>query len=197
MVVSHVTTHTTLLAKLGEKNNQDAWQEFYLRYGDLIRGFARRRGVQPNDCDDLLQDVIVKLSRSMPGFQYDPAKGKFRSYLKTVAIRAIIDKSSQKKAQSPVENIDQLTRLASQDEEVEQAWESEWRRYHLRLAMRLVEMEFSTKDLQAFRAYALDGRSAKQVAEQMGISVDQVYQAKSLIIRRLSELIEQQVREEG
>ncbi len=197
MVVSHVTTHTTLLQQLADSDNTDAWQEFYARYGDLMRGFARRRGVQPSDCDDLLQDVILKLTRSMPQFSYDPARGKFRGYLKTITVRAIIDKFSQKHAQTPVENIEEFTRLSSDDQEVEQAWEIEWRRYHLRQAMRFVEMEFSTKDLNLFQAYAVEGQSAGQVAEQAGVSVDQVYQAKSQITRRLSALIASQVDAEG
>ena len=77
------------------------------------------------------------------------------------------------------------------------AWEDEWREYHLRQAMRTVEVEFNAADRAAFDAYVLEGRDAREVAASLDLSVDQVYQAKSRILKRLSVLVEQQVSEEG
>lgn len=42
----------------------------------LLAGFARRRGLQGADCDDLVQDVLMALVKAMPGFRYDPHKGR-------------------------------------------------------------------------------------------------------------------------
>lgn len=191
------TTHVTLLARLAEGKDSSAWDEFWHRYGDLIRGFAHRQGLQPTDCDDIVQDVLVKLVQSMPGFAYDPAKGRFRSYLKTVVLRAVYQRFSQKKELRAVEDIEAAVDAAGSDQKVEEVWETEWRRYHLRQAMRSVEVEFSGKDLAAFQAYAVDGKDPQTTAETLGISTNQVYQAKSRILKRLGELIECQVADEG
>ena len=64
---AQLTTHTTLLARLAKGDDSSAWQEFNDRYGQLIRGFARRRGLQPADCDDVAQEVLLGLSKAMPG----------------------------------------------------------------------------------------------------------------------------------
>jgi DNA-binding CsgD family transcriptional regulator len=45
--------------------------------------------------------------------------------------------------------------------------------------------------------YGVEGRDAKETAKQLGMSVDAVYQAKSRIVRRLGQLIEHQIVEEG
>ncbi len=45
--------------------------------------------MQPADCDDLVQDVLLALSKAMQNFEYDPQKGKFRAYLKTVTLHSI------------------------------------------------------------------------------------------------------------
>ena len=190
-------THASLLARLGVGADPAAWREFHYRYGELIRGFARRRDLQPSDCDDIAQDVLLSLAKAMPGFRYDPRKGKFRSYLKTVTLRAIFKKSRQKHGEVNLEHIEEATRAADADTVIEEAWETEWRHYHLRQAMRVIEAEFSPADRRAFQRYAVEGADARETAETLSMSVDQVYQAKSRITKRLAKLIELQVQEEG
>jgi RNA polymerase sigma-70 factor (ECF subfamily) len=193
---SQTTTHTSLLERLRGDSAVAAWGEFVERYGDLIRGFARRRGVQPADCDDVVQEVLLSLSRTLPGFQYDPAKGKFRAFLKTVALRTIVDRSRQKR-EAAGGVLEEAVERAGHESELEEAWEAEWRQYHLRKALRVIQVEFADTDCQAFRYYALEQRDARETAASVGLSTDQVYQAKSRIVRRLSTLIQAQVDEEG
>lgn len=178
----------------------EAWAEFQARYGELIRRFAMRRGLQAADCDDVLQDTLVALGKSMPGFEYDPQRGNFRSYLKTVVSRVIFKKLRQNNPDStlPVNGADGARRgVPNTDPAMETIWESEWRRYHLQLAMRTIESEFNEADRAAFTQYALEGHDARDTAELLGLTLDQVYQAKSRILKRLSAVIEQQVAEEG
>lgn len=196
-VCTQLTTHTTLLARLADDTDREAWRDFYERYGELIRGFVRRRGLQPADCDDAVQEVLASLSQAMASFAYDPAKGKFRSYLKTVTLRAIFKIIRQKQGQVDLEHIEEATRAAENDTTAEEAWEAEWRQYHLRQAMRVIEAEFNEADRRAFQQYAVEGVEAREVAAALGMSVDQVYQAKSRILKRLAQLIELQVQDEG
>ena len=192
-----ITTHTTLLARLADGGDRAAWGLFLERYGELVRAFARRQGMQLADCDDVLQDVLVALTRAMPGFSYDPAKGKFRSYLKTITLRAVFRRRFQNRGQVELEHIEEATRAASTDEAIEEAWESEWRRYHVRLALLTLSAEFNTVDRRAFQRYAVEGAEVRTVGEELGLSVDQVYQAKSRILKRLTQVIEAQVEDEG
>lgn len=100
------TTRPSLLARVSGDTDPHAWREFCDRYGDLIRSFALRRGLQGAYADDVLQDVLVALTKSMPGFQYDPAKGKFRSYLKTMVVRSVFRRTFQKRADIPLEVVE-------------------------------------------------------------------------------------------
>ncbi len=191
------TTCAKLLARVSEGSDPVAWREFCDRYGEVIRGFARRRGVQDADCDDVVQDVLISLTAAMPGFIYDPVKGKFRSYLKTAVLRSIFKKFRQKNVAVGIEAIDDLTQSAAADPEIDDFWEAEWRQHHVRLAMRTLAAEFNSSDQAAFQAYVVDGQDAAAVAQRLGVSVAAVYQAKSRMIRRLTELIGAQVDEEG
>lgn len=196
-VRSNLTTHTTLLNRLSAGQDNAAWADFVSRYGELIRSFARVRGLQSSDCDDLLQDVLISLSKSMPGFEYDPERGRFRSFLKTVVVRAISRRFRKAHAAAPLDENDQAEGASDGDAELDDQWELEWRQYHLRTAMRVVEMEFNEADLMAFKHYAVDGNSPQATAELTGLNPNQIYKAKSNILKRLGEIIAQQVEEEG
>ena len=191
---SQTATHSTLLARLADVHDPSAWTEFHDRYCELVRTFCRVRGLQPADADDVLQDVMLSLSKSMPGFRYDPSKGKFRSYLKTVVMHAISKKACQN---NPAHRLSDVGSQALPQDDDDSLWEAQWRQYHLRRALRIVETEYSHLDRQAFERYAMSGEDVKSVAEALGMSVDHVYQAKSRIARRIGELIRAQVEEEG
>lgn len=191
------STHTTLLTRLSNGIDPTAWQEFNDRYIDLLRGFTRRYGLQAADCDDVIQDVLLNLSRSMKKFNYDPEKGKFRAYLKTMTLHSIFKYFRQKTDHKSLDEYEAEKKAAILDPEVEALWEEEWRRYHIRLAMRRLGKEFNEKDRMAFSEYALMDRPAGKTAEALNLTVDQVYQAKSRILKRLGELILDQVHDEG
>lgn len=188
-------THTTLLARLADGSDGDAWHDFLDRYGVLIRGCCVRRGMQAADAEDVTQEVLLSLTKAMPGFRYDPSKGLFRSYLKTVVMNAISRKSRQNPAAARLSEAGGGAGEA--DAPTDEDWESEWRQYHMRRAMKQLESEFRESDRLAFRLYAVEGRAPGDVASELSISVESVYQIKSRIMRRLSEIIGRQVEDEG
>lgn len=204
-VQSQTQTHASLLARLGDRENRPsaeaAWSEFLDRYGELIRGFCRRHDLQASDQDDVLQDVLVSLSRAMPGFRYDPSVGKFRGYLRTVVLHAIYRRLCQRREGIALGDLDSIAAAragtAGADPGTDAAWELEWRQHHLRQAMRTIDAEFSGRDRAVFERYALAGESVEAVSADFGISREALYQIKSRITRRLSELIQAQVEEEG
>ena len=193
----HSVTHASLLARLAGDADPMVWREFLDRYGDLLRSFARRENLQPADCDDVVQDVLLALTRTMPEFAYDRSRGKFRSYLKTITLHAIFKKRARQRGAVNLQHIEEATHLAAEDEAVERNWELEWRSYHIRLAMRTIRVEFNDSDCEVFKRYAIAGQDAQKVAQELDVSVDQVYQAKSRILKRLTKLIEAQVEDEG
>lgn len=188
-----LSTHQSLLARLSAGADQTAWAEFAHRYGELIRGFARRRGLQAADVEDMLQEVCVALSKGMRDFVYQPSRGRFRGYLKTIAVRSI--GKHLRKHGGPVLEAEAEPALA--DPEIEANWEAEWRQHHLRTAMQGIGAEFRATDVRAFELLTQGGADAKAVAGELGISVDSAYQAKSRILKRLRELIKAQVEDEG
>ncbi|TWT43704.1 RNA polymerase factor sigma-70 [Phycisphaerae bacterium RAS1] len=188
-----LTTHVSLLARLSDGDDATAWSDFLDRYGELIRSFAQRRGLQAADCDDVAQDVLLALTKAMRSFEYRAEKGRFRAYLKAATLRLVNRKFWQKTGVRPLEQVED----AGADPAVESLWEEEWRAHHVRQAMRTLEVEFGRTELRAFQWYGVEGRGAQETAAALSLSLNQVYQAKSRVMKRLAELIEEQTQDEG
>ena len=148
-------THVTLLARLSDGVDPSAWSEFHRRYGNLILGFARRYGLQTVDCEDVAQEVLLALSQSMADFQYDPAKGKFRAFLRTLTVRTIFRRIRQKQASEVQCDIETADGGASSDDAIEALWEEQGQQYHISHAMQRPAPEFNEGARMAFRQYAL------------------------------------------
>ena len=75
-------TDPALLDDVRDPRNHAAWEKFIARYGPMIRGWCRHW--YPREADDRAYDVFAELIFRMINFEYDPSKGRFRGWLKTV-----------------------------------------------------------------------------------------------------------------
>jgi RNA polymerase sigma factor (sigma-70 family) len=86
------STHISLLCALQQEGRQeDMWAAFHTRYREVILGWCLRRGLPPDTAEDLTQEVMLKLFQRLPEYRYDPARGLFRSWLKTVVNNILTD----------------------------------------------------------------------------------------------------------
>ena len=79
------TTHASLLMRLREPAEQEAWARFVKLYTPLLYAWARRLPLREQDAADLVQDVFTVLVRKLPEFDYDRHKS-FRAWLRTVTL---------------------------------------------------------------------------------------------------------------
>src|SRR3984957_4560319 len=77
-------TRASLLVRLRDGGDAEAWREFVHLYAPVIYGFARKRGLQDADAADLMQDVLRSVSSAVHRLEYDPVRGTFRGWLFTV-----------------------------------------------------------------------------------------------------------------
>ena len=77
-------TRVTLLTRIRDGRDAEAWREFVQLYGPVVYRFARNRGLQDADAADLMQDVLRSVARNAHRMEYDPKRGTFRGWLYTV-----------------------------------------------------------------------------------------------------------------
>ena len=163
-----------------------AWGEFHARYAPVVAGFARRCGAGAQDVDDIVQDVIAAFFAVSGEFAYDPARGRFRGWLKTCAVRCAIRRAGKNLRFRGVP----LDQVSGVELAVEPLWNDVWEQALVAQALALIREE--CRDGIAFRAferYVLLDQPAERVAAELGVSVDVVYQSKTRITRQLREAV--------
>src|SRR5688572_30473159 len=78
---SDAQTPPSLLLRLRNPRDQDAWDSFVRVYGPLVFGHARRRGLTYQDAEDVAQKVFARVSEAIRTFEYEKERGRFRDWL--------------------------------------------------------------------------------------------------------------------
>jgi RNA polymerase sigma-70 factor, ECF subfamily len=186
---SHLT-RVSIFARLGSagpKERELAWSEFRSRYAPIIAGFAAKCGASRQDIDDIIQDMLTNFLGASGEFVYDPAKGRFRGYLKTCTVRAAIRRAGKniRFRGIPLDEIPQAE-LA-----VEPIWDDVWEQQLVTEALRQVrEACQNSTAFRAFEQYVLLDRSAEIVANELGTSVNNVHQSKTRITKQLRDTVQ-------
>jgi RNA polymerase sigma-70 factor (ECF subfamily) len=185
-------TRASLLVRLRDPRDEDAWKEFVDLYVPVIYGFARKQGLQDADAVDLAQEVICAVSGSVGRLDYDPRRGAFRNWLFTVVRRKLANWRRAHKHDPRGGGEPQTQYLLEQcpAPDIAQAeWDAEWEQRLFAWACEQVRRDVSAASWQAFWKTAVDGQPIKEVAGGLGLSVAAVYLARSRIVARLKELV--------
>jgi RNA polymerase sigma factor (sigma-70 family) len=179
------TTNPSIFVRLkatDAKPREFAWNEFHARYAPVIAAFAKRLGGKPQDVDDAVQDVLTGFFAKAPTFAYDPAKGRFRGYLKVCTYHAL-KKRLGKQARVQGKPLDTVPEDSIA---IEQIWNDAWEQEKLRRALAEVKAELGdSKTAQAFELYVVRDQPVQEVAKALDMHVNSVYRAKEQITEML------------
>lgn len=187
------STRITLIQRLHDPADQEAWEAFVELYGPIIFAFARHRGCTVSDAADMVQEVLAKMTRRMRTFDFDPARGRFRSWLYLVVKSHLIDRLRRESVRPQLVGGDpadhRLNECEDESESHEEMWDAEYRRQLLHRALPTLKPQFSDSTWQAFVRTALEDADPARVAEELGMSPGAVYVAKSRVLARLREKV--------
>lgn len=96
-----VRTSKTLLEKLRVFEDRRAWSQFTSLYLPMIQTWVRRFGLSHDDVEELTSRLLTKLVEALPRFDYDPGKGSFRGWLKTVTQRELTTFARERRRRIP------------------------------------------------------------------------------------------------
>ena len=194
-------TRASLLVQLRDGANHGAWQEFMKLYGPVVYGFARKRGLQDADAADLMQDVMRSVSNAIGRLDYDRNQGTFRGWLFTITRNRVFNFLSARRIRPQGSGDSSTHQMLNSHPNPDtndgsDVWEVEYQRRLASLAMERVKNEFKQNTWQAFWMTAVEGKSAAEIASQIGMSSGAIYVAKSRVLARLKEEVESMRRQE-
>src|SRR5438105_2984251 len=195
------TTRRSLVLRLRNLDDEAAWKQFLEIYEPLVYRIARRKGLQEADAHDLCQDVFRSVASAIGRWDPDPAKGKFRSWLFRIARNVLLNFLARERRQprgSGRTSIHELLEAKpATDPEAHAEFALEFKRRAFHWAAQRVRNEFTESTWQAFWQTGVHNRPVEEVARELGISAGAVYIARSRVLARLRDRVEQLTDDSG
>ena len=181
-------TRKSLIEKLGNWEDQRAWDDFYRNYWRLILSVALKAGLRQEEAFDVVQETVLALAKQSKQNKYDPEQGSFKVWLMNMARWRIADQFRKRKK-------DTASRGSAGDEDgrststldgipdpaglgLEKVWDAEWNKNLTDRAIAKVKSKVSPMQFQIFDCYVVKGWPVRRVATDLGVSTAQVYLAK-------------------
>jgi RNA polymerase sigma factor (sigma-70 family) len=183
-------TRASLLIRIRDSGDADAWRLFVDLYAPLVYALGRKQGLQDADAADLTQDIFRSIASAVRTLEYDPGRGSFRGWLYTVARNRLRD--FQKRQRIRERGSGDTAILAALDEQpapTDPDWDRDYERRVFAWAAEQVKGEFRESTWRAFWLTAVDGKSGDEAARELGLSLGAVHVAKSRVLARLKETV--------
>jgi len=187
-------TRTTLLYRLRDLDDQASWQEFFDTYWKLIYAVACKYGFTEAAAEDVVQETMVAVSRHMPQFRYDPAKGSFKTWLLRITRSRIYDalrrtrykrEDRYRRREIALKTSVMESYPAPEEVRLEEMWEEEWRKHRLDRALQQIKRSANAREFQMFYLHVIKNVPARDVARGLGAKLAEVYAVKYKLAPRL------------
>lgn len=181
------TTRASLLLRLRNPADQPAWREFDSIYRPMLGRMVRKAGLHDADAEDVVQHCMASIHQHIQGFEYDPSKGKFKSWLRTL-VNNRIRNLRRARAHVAAETGD-FERPQEREPLPEQVFEDLWLQEHLRFALSQIREEVEPTTFEAYQRYVVNGERVNEVCERLGMNANQLYAIKFRVTRILQQKV--------
>lgn len=193
-------TRDSLLVQVQSPDNRAAWDEFVLMYRPVVYRLARRRGLQDADAQDLAQRVLMAVAAAIGTWEKSSESVRFRHWLRRVARNAILNmltRQPRDRAAGGTSVQEFLQEQPGNDSQAEAQIELEYRRELYLRAARIVRNDVEPDTWRAFELTVIEQRSIDEAAVELEKPVGTIYAARSRIMRRLRQAVQELEREES
>ena len=178
---SNFSTHSSFLNRV-RSGDETAWFEFHEKYVRMIRHIGTMRGLTPTECDDLMIDVMVIFWKKAESFVYDPAHGRFRSYLGAIANFAALKILGKNRPQT-------VPLPEDYPAEVDVPEMEKWHDYLLEKAIEELRESVDTVTYEAFYMLCIQERAVGDVAAVTRKSPNTLYGIRHRCLQKLKKII--------
>jgi RNA polymerase sigma-70 factor (ECF subfamily) len=192
-----IPTRKTLLERLRNVDDSESWRAFYETYWGLIYSTAMKAGLKGFEAEEVVQETLIGVAKSMPTFRYNGAHGSFKSWLLKLTVWRISDQFRRRRTRGNARfaldmdpgDITEIPDLASTG--LEREWEAEWERNLLDAAMRHVKLKANHKEYQIFDLAVLQEWPVLKISASLKVNPASIYRAKHRVAQLLKAEVEQ------
>lgn len=195
---SSLDTRPSLLRRLQVGDDHESWRDFYLIYGGLMRSFATKAGLTPDEAEEVVQETAIGVSRRLPEFVYDPKVCRFKTWLLNQTRWQILrqlkrraNPASAGQSAGDTAGTEAMARIPDPGiPDFGAEWDQEWEQGLLTQALERLRQQIDERQFQIFDLYVTKAWPSGRVAKMLGISVARVYLTK----HRVAVLLKKEVR---
>jgi len=185
------TTPLTLMQRL-RSPDRESWERLVNIYEPFIHRLLNLTGLNIHDREDLVQDVMLAIVKAVPEFRHSGQRGAFRLWLRTIVKNRLLGfrrrKATEKETTQKLDST--LLNFEDPTSDIGALWEEQHNRYVISRMLQLLEPEFTVTTWLAFKRQSVDGCTAQEASDELGLSVNAVLIAKSRVLRRLRQQAE-------
>jgi RNA polymerase sigma factor (sigma-70 family) len=182
-------TRYSLIMRLPDRQDVQAWDEFVSIYEPLIYRLARSKGLQHADAQEVVQEVLIAISKTVEHWQPDARLGRFRDWLFRISRNFVINYLTRRKYRGIGTGDSRIADLLAEqivpDEESSHWFSMEERREVLQYCARLLQESCDGKQWRAFWLSTVQQLPVSEVAQTLQMSTGAVYIARSRMMNRL------------
>lgn len=183
-------THQTLIQRAQNPDDASAWDDFVRYYETFIKMVLNKSNIPFSDADDLVQDILLKVWKGLPGYEYKREKAKFRTWLGTIIRNTVINHVAKVKRKGGQKLELFETKVQSfKETDIEKVIKDEWIKYLTAYAMEKIETIFSGQTIEVFKL-SLKGNSGKEIASKLSLTEESVFVLRSRVKSRLKKEID-------
>lgn len=190
-------TRLSLISRLKDWDDQNSWNEFFEAYWRLIYSAALKAGLSHTEAQDVTQETIITVSKSIRSFEYDRKKGSFKGWLLNTTRWRIADQFRRRDKH--------IAHLATREDDAEanpiedipdpaadkwmESWDRDWEAHIYAAALERVKTRIAPEQFQIFDCYVNKEWPAAKVAKSLGVSIGQVYVAKHRVTTAIKKAV--------
>jgi RNA polymerase sigma-70 factor (ECF subfamily) len=193
MRVTGETGQTSLSLIEGVRDRDPVkWNRFCDLFSPLIYDWCRRSGVSQDDAPDVMQDFFTSVASSFDSFRRETAGDSFHGWLWTITRHRVLDHFRRLARQPAARGGSSAAYQINQHPDMlprqldEESLDIDTQRLYRR-ALELLKAEFEQKTWTCFLRLTADEAAPADVANELGMTVGAVYNAKCKVLRRLRE----------
>ena len=185
---SSTSTSKSLLARLHAQESS-AWDRLIHLYAPLVWHWCRKMNLAEHDAADVLQEVFQAVALNFDRFRKNRPEDSLRAWLRTITKNKIIDhfraEEREPKATGGTAAKVQLAEVPEKVLDDESPEEAVLHNELLHRALEGIQAEFKEATWRAFWRMAVDGQTAADVAQELGMTAGAVRVAKCRVLNRL------------
>ncbi|MGJ8643804.1 MAG: RNA polymerase sigma factor [Luteolibacter sp.] len=177
------TTRFTLIQRVKDPLNEDAWQSFSDAYGGYILAVLQKVSIGQDEAADLRQEILLKLWKRLPEFDYEPDKGKFRTWLYQIIKNTAFTHMSARESQQRRDEL-YVQENGADSDVLDQLMRDEWKAFICQKALENLRGIFVDQSVEIFEK-TLEGSSVEDLAVSYGLKENTIYRIKNRVKERL------------